>query len=283
MSKERIDLIVIDPQNDFCSPDAAAKQGTPQEGDGVYEGTLYVPGAEKDMQRVSEMIDRMGTKITNIHVTLDCHYLYDIAHIGFWRNSAGENPEPFTIITYKDIVDGVWFPIFSHLPIKDLETGKFYEARKYVKEYAKKLEDSGRYPLCIYNPHCLISKPGNNVVPVLSEALTRWEENNHNNVNFVSKGSNICTEHYSAIMAEIPDPNDASTGLNTRLIKTLMDTDKILIAGEAKSHCLKFSVEDIANNFSDDSYIKKLCLLEDGTSSVISPFVDFPAIAEKFV
>jgi len=261
MSKERIDLVVIDPQVSFCDPD---------------KGELYVPGAEKDMERVADLIKSFGSKIKKIHVTLDCHHLFDIAHPGFWRNSEGKNPDPFTIITNKDIVDGKWFPVFLSLP-------EHPNAREYVKNYTKQLENSGRYPLCIWPPHCLIGSEGNNVMPILFEALINWEKEMKNNVNYVSKGSCVTTEHYSAIKAEVPDPNDASTQLNTRFVKTLMEADKILIAGEAGSHCLKSSVEDISTGFGDDSYVEKITLLEDCTSPVISPYIDFPAVQAQFV
>ena len=260
MGKERIDLLIIDPQVDFCDP----------------KGALYVPGAENDMARLASMIDRFGSKIKNIHVTLDCHHLYDIAHPGFWRNSAGENPEPFTIISHKDIVDGIWFPAFASLP-------GYPNAREYVKSYTKTLEDSGRYPLCIWPPHCLIGSEGNAIVPELFAALVRWEQDNRNNVNYVSKGSTITTEHYSAVKAEVPDPNVPDTQLNTRFIQTIMNADKILSAGEAGSHCYKNTVEDIADGFGNDDHIKKIIMLTDAVSPVVSPFVDFPAIQDAFI
>jgi nicotinamidase-related amidase len=84
----------------------------------------------------------------------------------------------------------------------------------------------------------------------------------------VTKGSNPWTEHYSAVQADVPDPADVTTQLNTGLIKTLEEADIILVAGEAGSHCLANTVRDIANNFGDASYVGKLVLLEDATSPV---------------
>jgi len=260
MSKERIDLIVIDPQNDFCDP----------------KGSLFVPGANEDMKRVASMIDRYGSKIKKIHVTLDCHHSFDIAHAKFWRNSGGDHPGPFTIITNQDVVDGNWFPVFMSLPNTP-------DAREYAKEYTKKLEEGGKYPLCIWPNHCLIGSWGNNVYPVLFEALSKWETENNNNVNYVSKGSNITTEHYSAIQAEIPDSHDPSTMINTALIDTWQQAARLLWAGEALSHCLKSTMLDAVLVSGGDDYLQKVTLLTDGTSSVISPFVDFPEISREFI
>jgi len=254
---ERIDLLIIDPQVDFCDP----------------SGALYVPGAEKDMERLSEMVKRFGKQIKQIHVTLDCHFLIDITHPLMWRNSDGKHPDPFTIFGSKEIKDGVWIPVYPSY-------------RQRFIEYCEELEAGGRYPLCIWPPHCLIGSRGNSILPVLFEALQEWQTTKINNVNFVSKGSNPFTEHYSAVKAEVIDPEDPSTQLDTRkgsLINTLMEADKILIAGEAGSHCVKSTVEDIADGFQDDVYVQKMVLLEDAISPVISPFVDFPAIQAQFI
>jgi nicotinamidase/pyrazinamidase len=252
---ERIDLVIIDPQNDFCDPKT---------------GTLFVPGADKDMVRLSDLIKRKKKEIKKIHVTLDCHYLIDIAHPQMWVNSKGDRPSPFTIITSNDIKSGVWFPVYPQL-------------RQKFTEYCESLEEGGRYPLCIWPPHCLIGSSGNAVYPPLYESLVEWQEERGVNVNWVSKGSNIFTEHYSAVKAEVPDPADPSTQLNTSFLTVIGEADRIWLAGEAGSHCLKNTVEDIADGFSDYSYISKMELITDCTSPVLSPAVDFPAIQSEFI
>jgi nicotinamidase-related amidase len=234
----KIHLIVIDPQNDFCDP----------------KGALFVGGADKDMSNLAKMVARIGDKLDDIHVTMDTHHLVDIAHPLFWINSKGEHPGPFTIISEKDVKSGIWTttnPQF--LP----------RAVAYVTELAK----NGRYPLCIWPPHCLIGTPGHNIHPDLYKELVKWEEDYFGMIDYVTKGSNFWTEHYSAVQADVPDPSDPSTMLNTRLIKTLQEADMILIAGEALSHCVANTIRDIANNFGEDN-IKKFILLEDCSSSV---------------
>jgi nicotinamidase-related amidase len=94
----------------------------------------------------------------------------------------------------------------------------------------------------------------------------------------VTKGSNLWTEHYSAVQADVPDPEDPDTQLNMRLIETLQEADEIILAGEARSHCLANTVLDIANNFGEEN-IKKMVLLEDGTSDVPG----FENLGEDFV
>lgn len=238
----KVHLLIIDPQRDFCEP---PDKGT---------GALFVPGAPEDMDRLADFINRNASKLDDIHVTLDSHHLVHIANPIWWRNSNGDHPTPFTIITATDVEQGKW-----------MATQPGFQ--RHSLNYVKALEANGKYPLCVWPPHCLIGSEGYSLHQGLQKSLLAWEEE-FAVVDFVTKGSNIKTEHYSAVKADVPDPADPSTQVNTSLIQTLMDADLVAVAGEAGSHCLAYTVRDIADAFGDDSYIKKLVLLEDATSPV---------------
>ena len=256
MNGDNIQLLIIDPQRDFCKSN----------------GALFVPGADDDMNRLAAMVQKHLTKLDDIHVTMDSHHWFDIAHPCAWLGKDGKHPGFFTIITLSDVDNGVWRAAHPSM-------------QKRFRDYVAALATNNRYPLCIWPPHCLIGSPGYCVHDELYAAVTAWEDKYSNVgaiVDYVTKGSNPFTEHYSAVMADVPDPSDPSTQLNTGLIQTLQEATYILIAGEALSHCLKNTVEDIANNFGPDN-VKKMVLLTDATSSVISPFVDFPAISAQFI
>ncbi len=234
----QVELLIIDPQIDFCDP----------------KGALYVTGAEADISRLARMVRRLAPKLDDIHVTLDSHHFVDIAHPIFWKDSSGHHPAPFTIISAPEVETGRW---------TTTQPGMYRRALAYVQTLAK----NGRYPLCIWPPHCLIGSPGHAVMPELFAALAEWEQR-FALVDYVTKGSNIWTEHYSAIQADVPDPADPSTQINTALIQTLLKADLIAVAGEAGSHCLANTVRDVANNFGDDSFVSKIVLLIDATSPV---------------
>lgn len=236
---QRIELLVIDPQVDFCD---------------LARGALYVPGADDDMRRLAAMIRRLKPKLDDIHVTLDSHHFIHIAHPIFWKDSRGHHPPPFTRIARAEVEEGVWTPTVP---------GMYRRALEYVR----RLEQNGRYELTVWPPHCLIGSPGHAVFPELFAALTEWETR-FAFVDYVTKGSNILTEHYSAVQADVPDPSDASTQINTRLIQTLERADLIAIAGEARTHCLANTVRDIADSFGDDSFVSKLVLLTDAASDI---------------
>jgi nicotinamidase/pyrazinamidase len=249
MAGKKIHMLVIDPQNDFSDP----------------KGTLFVPGADQDMVRLAGLINRIRSKIEDIHVTLDSHHLVHIANPIFWRNSNGDQPKPFTMITSKDLESGTW-------------TTKVPSHYKKALEYLHALEAGGRYPHVIWPPHCLIGSWGTAVHPQMFDALRSWEEE-FAVVDMVTKGSNVWTEHFSGVKAEVPEANDPSTQINTGLIRTLEEADEIVVSGIAGSHCVANTGRDVANNFSDPKYIQKMVLLTD----TISPVPGFEKFQEDFV
>ena len=233
-----VQLLVIDPQNDFCDPG----------------GALSVPGAEADMDRLAVLVHRLRDRLTDVHVTLDSHRRVDISHPLWFRDSDGGHPAPFTVITAAELRAGRW-------------TTTHPGAWDRTVAYLDALEAGGRYPHVVWPEHCLIGTEGHAVHPLLMESLAEWESR-FALVDFVTKGSNPWTEHFSAVQAEVPDPEDPSTQVNATLVRTLEEADVILLAGEASSHCLANTVRDIAAQFSDPTWVRKLVLLEDATSPV---------------
>lgn len=236
-----VTLLIIDPQNDFVSS----------------RGSLSVPGAAADMDRLASMIRRLSPKIDDIQVTLDSHRRVDISHPMWFRNSAGNKPSPFTMISANDLRSGVWS---TYLP----------SYRTRTLQYLETLEAGGRYPHLIWPEHCLIGSEGHGIWPNLLDAIHEWE-GSFALAGMVTKGSNMWTEHFSGIKAEVTDPSDPSTQVNNDLIRTLEESDQIVIAGEALSHCVLSTVEDIATYFSNPDYVKKMVLLLDATSNVPNP------------
>lgn len=231
-----VSLLIIDGQNDFASPD----------------GSLYVPGAQEDCERLAHFITNNSDKIDSIHMTLDCHPCYHIAHPYFWKNEQGNNPEAYTVITYQDVINKKYVPSDP-------------KKLKAAEEYLLNLENRGRYNLTIWPPHCLNATWGFCVVDSIMNAVHDWELSHiGHNVNFIRKASNPMTEHYSAIQAEVPDANDPATRTNFALIDTLKESDQIIVAGEALSHCVANTLRDLAVYIP----VYRITVLTDCTSSV---------------
>ncbi len=236
-------LLVIDGQNDFCDP----------------KGRLYVQNAENDMARLATFITKNGEQLDDIRVTLDSHQRLHVAHPICWIDSQGNHPGPFTLISLAD-VQGKTPTYQAYNPAW---------RQKYI-DYVQKLADNGRYPLFLWPPHCIIGTWGHSLFPAFAEALEKWADEEFAAVDFVTKGSNIFTENYSVVKADVEDPEDPSTQINTGLIRRLQESDEILIAGEALSHCVANTVRDIAAEFGDE-HVKKFVLLTDATSPVGNP------------
>lgn len=234
----KVHLLIIDPQNDFSDP----------------KGSLFVPGADADMRRLAAFIRANGHRFEDISCTLDSHQTVHIAHPIFWINDKGQHPTPFTTISVDDVTSGKWKPKNPHW------IGK-------ATHYVQQLAANKRYQLTIWPPHCIIGSWGQSLVPDVSDALITWERQFFAAVNYVTKGSNFGTEHYSAVQADVPDDTDPTTKLNTDLISVLSEADEILATGEALSHCLANTVTDIATVFGDE-HVKKFTLLTDTASSV---------------
>jgi len=248
---KKVVVLIVDPQKSFCSPN----------------GELFVPGADKDMDRLALMVKRTKKVVCDYFVSVDSHRIIHIAS-PIWHISTdtGKHPTPFTIIT-KDDVCG-----------KNPKWRAYNPAyQKWTEYYVTKLAENNRYPLCIWPSHTLIGSENWSIQPVLFEALCEWE-NQFATVNYIPKGSNIKTEHYSIFQADVVDDEDPGTMLNTRIIKEIQDADLIAVAGEASSHCVANSVLDLANNFGDAN-IKKLVFLTDCSS----PVPGFEKQAEDFI
>jgi len=250
-------LLIVDPQRDFC--------------DGPCAGALPVPGADADMRRLAALVDRLGHRIDSIQVTLDSHQLYHVANPVWWCDAQGAPPSPFTLISVADVEAGRW-------------RARNPEVADYALFYVRELARKGNYPLTIWPPHCLIGTPGQTVHPELMAALLRWAEGVASHISFVTKGGNPRTEHYSAFRAEVEDPRDPCTFANPEMLRFIEEADAVAIAGEAKSHCVRSTVTDIADALAPDQ-VKKFIFLDDCSSPVpaIPGGPDFPAVADQFV
>ena len=266
-----VHLVVVDPQKDFCIADDGAG----------HKGSLVVPGAEADMKRVAKMVERIGPRLSDIHVTLDSHQGIGIERPRWWRRkSDGAQPAPFTVLgidsTGRKIVKKL--PDATGAPTVDSNEEYITYEPTYLRQggptgkgvfgYLEALALAGRYPHVIWPVHCVVGSWGWGIVDPLSDALTKWEQDEFARVNYVTKGNNPWTEHFSGVKAEVPDPTDPSTQINTALIQTLNEADIIAITGEALSHCVANTGRDIAANFTDPKYIEKLVLLKDSASNV---------------
>ena len=227
-------LLIIDPQNDFCDVPAAWRPTDPLSG-AVVAPALPVAGAHADMQRTAALIRAAGPALADITITLDSHHHVDIAHPTFWKTADGTAASPFTTITAAQVRAGEFLP-------------RDPAAVPRTLAYLDELESRGRYTLMVWPVHCEIGTWGHGVHADVRAAYNEWEQAQLRSVAKVTKGENPWTEHYSAIQAEVPDADDEHTQMNAALLAGLDRADLLLIAGEASSHCVRATTEHIVAN-----------------------------------
>ncbi len=262
--KRNLHLLVIDPQNDFCDLPESYRPLNPATKQ-PHAPALPVPGAHQDMLRLAGLINRGRAGLGAISITLDSHHRFDIAHPTFWVAHDGAPVAPFTEISAADVRAKRFLP-------------RHAVAQERALAYMDALEAAGRYRLMVWPVHCEIGTWGHNVHDDVRAAYNRWEDASLGIVAKLAKGSNPWTEHYSAVMAEVPDPEDPDTQLNRRFIDGLAQADLVYIAGEAGSHCVKATVEHIADNIGAQA-VSRLVLITD----CISPVSGFEQQYQDFV
>ncbi len=227
MNKRNL-LLIVDAQNDFCVPG----------------GALYVKGAEMDVERISAFIERNRAAISEIIFTQDKHHKVDISHQAYWQNSEGEHPKPYTTITLQDVEDGLWSPLYD---------------KTEASAYLEKLEAQGEFLHTIWPDHCIVGSQGAEIVEALLEICRGC------NTSTVDKGLNPQTEHFGALRANIEIEGDRSTALNGELVERLKSADSIYVCGEAKSHCVAYTIKQMCEI---EGLIAKTTLIDDACSDV---------------
>ena len=271
--KTKIILLLIDVQNTFCLPDfelfVAGKSGN---------------GAVEDNIRLCQFIYRNLANITTIAATMDTHTAMQIFHPIFWVDEKGNHPQAgITMISYEDVKQGRWQVnqnIANNLNIS------WQKLEKYALHYVKQLTENSKYPLTIWPYHSMLGGIGHGLVSSVEEALFFHSIVRSSQTQFEIKGDNPLTENYSVLSPEVLENKQGEkiAKKNTQFLNKLLSYDKVIIAGQAKSHCVAWTIEDLLTEIKqkDPNLATKVYLLEDCTSPVVIPnVVDFSAQAEE--
>jgi nicotinamidase/pyrazinamidase len=273
-------LLLIDVQKDFHSG-----------------GSLAIPGADEDVERIVQFIMTNADQLHRILCTFDSHYKLHIAHPCFWiHHTTKEHPKPFTIISSQDVQNGIWIPrsdmtIYDHMidtnifidgshdstncDIVDVSTGRI-DIQKYCIEYTRRLEENQKFQLCIWPEHCLMGSVGHTMVDPVLDAIHKWTEQTGRNVEYIYKGQNLYTEMYSVFAADVPISKD--TSFNQTLQESIESSDQLYIAGQALSHCVNYTARDIIQHW-PKSRLNDINILVDCTSAVTG----FETAAQQFL
>lgn len=261
--KFKISLLLVDVQNTFCIPDFE-----------LFVGGTSGTGAVDDNRRLCEFIyGNLGT-ITEICPTMDTHQAMQIFHSIFLVSDRGEHPEPYTTITSDDIEQGVWR--FNPELSPSLDIDETY-GQAYLRHYTRTLKEGGKYDLTIWPYHAMLGGIGHALVSAVEEAIFFHSIARYSQPDFQVKGGNPFTENYSVLKPEVLEDavGEQIAEKNVGFIKKLLNFDAVVIAGQAKSHCLAWTIDDLLSEIqvSDKNLTEKVYLLEDCSSPVVIPGV----------
>lgn len=268
----RICLLLIDVQNTFCLPEFE-----------LFVGGKSGMGAVADNVRLCEFIYRNLGIISAIAPTMDTHTTMQIFHPIFWINEAGEHPTPATLITPEQIEQGQWKvnPTIAY----SIAQGNYSQLEKHALHYVKQLSEAGKYPLTIWPYHSMLGGIGHALVSAVEEALFFHCIARNSQTRYEIKGNNPLTENYSILRPEVLEDvtGNPLAEKNSRLVKYLFEFDAVIITGQAKSHCVAWTIADLLTEIQsqDPKLAKKVYLLEDCTSPVVVPgIVDYTEQAD---
>lgn len=266
--KYKIALLLVDVQNTFCNPEFE-----------LFVGGCSGTGAVDDNKRLCEFIYHNLDIITEIIPTMDTHQAAQIFHSVFLINNKGEHPEPNTLISYDDITKGLWKINPDVLRFLGYDKEK---AEQHLLHYTKTLKDNSKYDLIIWPYHAMLGGIGHALVPSVEEAIFFHSIARYSQPDFQVKGRHPLTEHYSIFGPEVKTDAEGNkiTDKNSVLINKLLKYDAVIIAGQAKSHCVAWTIDDLLQEEKD--LAEKVYLLEDATSPVVIPgVIDFTEQADK--
>jgi nicotinamidase-related amidase len=255
----RVALLAVDVQNTFCIP-----------GFELFVGGRSGTGAVDDNRRLCEFIYRNLETITQILPSLDTHRAMQVFHALWLVDDEGRHPAPYTLVSHEDVESGRWR---ANPAVADaLGLDRDY-VQRHLLHYTRQLAQGGKYDLTIWPYHAMLGGIGHALVPAVEEAIffhtvarTSWPA-------FQVKGEEVLTEHYSMLGPEVlVGPDGEHLGdKNVRLIRELLEFDAVIVAGQAKSHCVAWTIDDLLAG--ERRLAERTYLLEDCTSPVVVPGV----------
>ncbi len=259
----RIGLLIIDAQNTFCLPEFE-----------LFVGGRSGRGAVDDSRRLCEFIYRNLAHLTQIVATLDTHQAAQIFHAQCLVDAAGEPPAPHTQVTAQAVADGAWRFNPDLAASLGLDPAA---AQAHLRHYTAALQAGGQYALTIWPYHAMLGGIGHALVPAIEDALFFHSLARTAPAHLELKGREPLTEHYSALGPEVLTDAGGRPlgGRNTALVQRLLGFDAVLVAGQAKSHCVAWTVQHLLDELraQDPALAGRVYLLEDCTSPVVVPGV----------
>lgn len=231
--RQKVLFLAIDMQNDF-----------------MERGELAVPGSHQDVARAARFLYENMEKITQVAVSLDTHQPQQVFHPSWWIDEHHHHPAPFTIIRRQDVESGKWRAV-SH-PQESLA-------------YVTHLEEQSKKELCIWPYHCLEGSFGAALESQFSHMVYFHSIARQSVPIRIVKGKEPLSEMYGIFKPEHGTYKEEQLGF----LHSLKQYERIIVTGEAKSHCVLESLGQMLEFYADDQQVtSKIVVLEDCMSPI---------------
>jgi nicotinamidase-related amidase len=255
----RICLLAVDVQNTFCVP-----------GFELFVGGRSGTGAVDDNRRLCQFVYRNLAAITQVVPSLDTHRAMQVFHAVWLVDDEGNHPSPYTLVSAEDVESGRWRVSPAAARSRGIEPDY---AQKVLRHYTRRLAEGGKYELTVWPYHALLGGIGNALVSAVEEAFFFHGIARDSQPDFQVKGGHPLTEHYSMLGPEVTEGPDGEelAGKNSALVERLLKFDAVIVAGQAKSHCVAWTIDDLLAG--ERRLAERVYLLEDCSSPVVVPGV----------
>ena len=149
-------------------------------------------------------------------------------------------------------------------PLVHIQLDRIIRASPFLTSFVSHISSP---PSCPLPQHCIVGTNGHAVVDRVNAALHKWCDERARAVEYVIKGNNVLTEHYSALRADVECSDDPRTQFNQAVFDRLRAADRVVVCGQALSHCVAFTMRDLVAKW-PAAEAAKLVLLTDCASAV---------------
>jgi nicotinamidase-related amidase len=271
----KIAVIPVDVQLTFCHSEFE-----------LFVGGRSGKGALDDTDRLVQWGYRNLKRITEWFPTMDTHLPWQIFHPAIIVDENGKHRDPTypQPITLDDLNKGKWR--ICPRGVNAIQPGASLGAvEEYFRYYLTQLESHSQLNYTNWNFHAGLGSISHALVPALADMLYVHSIARGVNNPPEIKGGNTLTENYSVFQPELLAVNGRPIAQkNTKFLSKLRNYDAVVIAGQAKSHCVAWTIKNLLDELKADApeLVKKVYLLTDATSAVVIPgVIDFTDYADQ--